>query len=186
MVSGYYYYKELQTLEGYVLDEDKHEFELTLENEPVTVFDINKENPALNKLVKTKVTLVKVDANDETKKLSGAEFELFTSEGESLGTYVTDEKGEINIPNLGYGKYYFKENKSPNGYQKLADKIEFSMDGKDITITCRNHIIPKTSVPKLGFEDSTLLYAVGFVCIGLSVLGISFYIYHKKKNSRKQ
>ena len=184
LVSGHYYYRELQTIEGYILDEDKHEFELTLENEPVTVFDVNKENPALNKLVKAKVTLVKVDANDEAKKLSGAEFELFTSEGESLGIYVTDKNGEINIPDLGYGKYYFRENKSPSGYQKLADNIEFSMNGQDITITCRNHIIPKTSVPKLGFEDSTLLYALGFVCIGLSVLGISFYIY-RKKNSRK-
>jgi uncharacterized surface anchored protein len=185
LVSGHYYYKELQTIEGYILDEDKHEFELTLENEPVTVFDVNKENPALNKLVKAKVTLVKVDANDEAKKLSGAEFELFTSEGESLGIYVTDKNGEINVPDLGYGKYYFRENKSPSGYQKLADNIEFSMKGQDITITCRNHIIPKTSVPKLGFEDSTLLYALGFVCIGLSVLGISLYIYRKKKNSRK-
>ena len=124
------------------MDEAKHEFELTLDNEPITVFDVNKENPALNKLAKAKVTLVKVDANDETKRLSGAEFELFTSEGESLGTYITDENGEVNIPDLSYGKYYFKENKSPDGYQKLADKIEFSMKGQDVTITCRNHIIP--------------------------------------------
>ncbi len=31
-MSGHYYYKELQTLEGYILDEEKHEFELTLKN----------------------------------------------------------------------------------------------------------------------------------------------------------
>ena len=32
LVSGHYYFRELQTLEGYILDEEKHEFELTLEN----------------------------------------------------------------------------------------------------------------------------------------------------------
>lgn len=181
LVSGHYYFKELQTLEGYVLDEERHEFELTLENEPVTVFDVNKENPTLNKLQKAKVTLIKIDANNESKQLSGAEFELFAFDEQSIGTYVTDEKGEINITNLGYGDYYFKEKKAPEGYQQLADKIEFSMKGQDITITCRNHTIPKKSVPKLGFDDSTLLLAIGFVATGVTAIGIGFFIYYRKK-----
>lgn len=184
LVSGHYYYKELQTLERYVLDEEKHEFELTLENEPVTVFEVNKENPALNELMKAKVKLIKIDANDESKKLSGAEFELFTASGEKIGTYVTDSNGEINIDNLGYGDYYFKETKAPDGYQKLSEGIKFSMKGEDITITCRNHTIPKTNIPKLGFHESTAKFAVIFVITGFAVLGTGFAIYKKKKSSK--
>ena len=185
LVSGHYYFKELQTLEGYILDDEKHEFKLTLENEPVTVFDVNKENPALNKLEKAKVTLIKIDANNESKRLSGAEFELLTSDGRNIGTYITDEKGEINITDLAFGEYYFKEKKAPTGYQQLADKIEFSMKGQDITITCRNHVIPKTSVPKLGFDDSTTLLAIAFVAVGITGLGIGFSFYYKKKKMKK-
>lgn len=181
LVSGHYYYKELQTLEGYVLDEEKHEFELTLENEPVTVFEVNKENPALNMLMKAKVMLVKIDANNESKKLSGAEFELFTSSGEKMGAYITDSNGEINIENLGYGDYYFKEKKAPDGYQKLSDNIEFSMKGEDITITCRNHTIPETKVPKLGLHESTAKAAVIFIITGFTILGIGFAVYRRKK-----
>lgn len=176
LVSGHYYYKELQTLEGYILDEEKHEFELTLQNEPITVFDVNKENPALNKIMKAKVTLVKVDATQETKRLSGAEFELYTSDGELIGTYITDENGEINVSDLAYGDYYFKEKKAPSGYQKLADNIKFSMKGQDVTITCRNHLIPK-----LGFEDSTLKYAIAFVSVAFVGLGVGTAIYYKKR-----
>ena len=163
-------------MEGYILDEEKHEFELTLQNEPITVFDVNKENPALNKIMKAKVTLVKVDATQETKRLSGAEFELYTSDGELIGTYITDENGEINVSDLAYGDYYFKEKKAPSGYQKLADNIKFSMKGQDVTITCRNHLIPK-----LGFEDSTLKYAIAFVSVAFVGLGVGTAIYYKKR-----
>lgn len=180
LVSGHYYYKELQTLEGYILDEEKHEFELTLQNEPITVFDVNKENPALNKIMKAKVTLVKVDATQETKRLSGAEFELYTSDGKLIGTYITDENGEINVSDLAYGDYYFKEKKAPSGYQKLTDGIQFSMKGQDVTITCRNHLIPK-----LGFEDSTLKYAIAFVSVAFVGLGVGTAIYYKKRKHLK-
>ena len=184
LVSGHYYYKELQTLEGYVLDEEKHGFELTLENEPLTVFEVNKENPALNMLMKAKVKLVKIDANEENKKLAGAEFDLFMASGEQIGTYATDSNGEIHIENLGYGEYYFQEKKAPDGYQKLTDNIEFSMKGEDITITCRNHRIPDTKVPKLGFHESTVKLALIFVAAGITVLGAGFAVYRKKKSSR--
>ena len=135
-------------------------------------------------LMKAKVKLVKIDANEENKKLAGAEFDLFMASGEQIGTYVTDSNGEIHIENLGYGEYYFQEKKAPDGYQKLADNIEFSMKGEDITITCRNHRIPDTKVPKLGFHESTVKLALIFIAAGITVLGAGFAVYRKKKSSR--
>lgn len=179
LVSGKYYYKELQTLEGYELDEEKHPFELVLENEPHTVFDVNKENPALNKLIKAKVTLIKEDAANQ-KRLAGAEFDLYTSKNEHLGTYTTNQNGEIVIENLAYGDYYFVEKKAPAGYQKLSEKVEFSMKGKDVTITCKNHV-----VPKLGFEDSYLGHAVAIIIIGTVLIGSAAFFYFRRKKRMK-
>ena len=80
------------------------------------------------------------------------------------------------MSDLAYGDYYFKEKKAPSGYQKLADNIKFSMKGQDVTITCRNHLIPK-----LGFEDSTLKYAIAFVSVAFVGLGVGTAIYYKKR-----
>ena len=104
---------------------------------------------------------------------------MFTDDGQSLGVYVTDENGEINITDLGYGNYYFKENKAPTGYQRLTDSIKFSMEGKDVTITCRNN-----TIPKLGFEDSNFKLAAGVLIIGITIIGISSFVYYRKKTKK--
>lgn len=101
-------------------------------------------------------------------------------DGKLIGTYITDENGEINVSDLAYGDYYFKEKKAPSGYQKLTDGIKFSMKGQDVTITCRNHLIPK-----LGFEDSTLKYAIAFVSVAFVGLGVGTAIYYKKRKHLK-
>lgn len=182
LVSGKYYYKELETLEGYELDKKKHEFNLQLGNKKLTAFDVNKENPLLNKIVKGSVTLTKVDGADEKKLLLGAEFELYSNRNELIGTYVTDSTGTLCVKNLAYGKYYFKEKKAPSGYQRTSKNITFEMTGTDIAITCRNYI-----VPKLGFDDSTFIKAIIFGAGGIAILGIGFAIamifcfFYKKK-----
>lgn len=179
LVSGKYYYKELQTLPGYELDEAKHTFELTLGNEPTTIFEVNKENPLLNAAKKNAVQLIKVDAADTSKRLQGVEFELYTEDGEKIGTYVTDAKGEINLTNLAYGNYYFKESKSLAGYQKILGKIHFEIGQEKVVITCKN-----TTIPKLGFEDSYLNIAVGGVL--LASLGFLTFMAIRAKKGQKE
>lgn len=87
------------------------------------------------------ITLTKVDANKETKKLAGAEFTVHkvgenNVRGEALkfdynkGVYtynpnstrddattvVTDTNGEVKVEGLDKGTYHFTETKAPNGY----------------------------------------------------------------------
>lgn len=178
LVSGKYYYKELQTLPGYVLDTSGHAFDLSLGNEPTTIFEVNKENPLLNKAKKNMVQLIKVDAADLTKRLPGVEFELYTKDGEKIGTYLTDANGEINITNLAYGKYYFKETKSLKGYQIIRGKIHFEIGDEKVVITCKN-----TTIPKLGFEDSYLNFAVGGVLIASAGFALYMVLRAKKRKN---
>ncbi len=176
LVSGKYYYKELQTLPGYILDSSKHEFTLSLGNEPTTVFEVNKENPLLNKAKKNLVQLIKVDAADTSIRLPGVEFELYREDGEKIGTYLTDANGEIHITNLAYGKYYFKESRSLKGYQIIRGKIHFQIGDEKVVITCKN-----STIPKLGFEDSYLNFAVGGVIIASAGLIILMVLRAKKR-----
>ena len=179
LVSGKYYYKELQTLPGFVLDNEKHTFELSLGNEPTTIFEVNKESPLLNVAKKNAVQLIKVDAADTTKRLPGVEFELYRADDEKIGTYVTDANGEINITNLAYGEYYFKESKSAQGYQRILGKINFEIGDEKVVITCKN-----TTIPKLGFEDSYLGFAIGGVLLA-SAGFITFMIIRKKRGQNE-
>lgn len=156
IVGGKYYYKELQTLPGFVLDETVHAFEVTLGNEPNTIFEVNKENPMLNLAKKNQVQLIKVDASDVTRRLAGVEFELYTADGTRIGIYRTDARGEINLSDLAYGEYYFVETKTLSGYQLIPGKIHFEVGDEKVVIQCKN-----STIPKLGFEDGYLTLALG-------------------------
>ena len=144
LVEGSYYYKEVQTLEGYILDDTKREFELTLGNEELNTMDVNKENPDVNQLYKTRLQLVKQDGANRFIKLSGVEFELYNADDELMGVYVTDEKGRILIDNLPYGSYYFKETKAADGYIIDTSKQMFEANAEEQTLEVVNTKTPKT------------------------------------------
>jgi hypothetical protein len=49
-----------------------------------------------------------------------------------IGTYVTDENGEISVENLTYGSYYFAETQTLDNYDLLGDKLEFDIDEENV------------------------------------------------------
>ena len=66
------------------------------------------------------VTFVKVDGNNKTKALAGAEFTLYSSADcnatDAVATYTTDENGVLTVSQMP-GTYYLKETAAPAGYQ---------------------------------------------------------------------
>ena len=101
--------------------------------------NINAEINTNLKLNTGKILINKVDS-DTKEAIEGAEFELYNSKNEKLGTYLTNKNGKIEIPNLYQGKYYLKETKTNENYI-LDENTEFSVDvvyNKTSTIDIEN------------------------------------------------
>lgn len=73
------------------------------------------------------VILRKSDRDQPEKRVSGAVYELYTEKGKPLGTYTTDQDGEITVENLEWGSYYFAEKTPAPGYERKEEPIEFTV-----------------------------------------------------------
>lgn len=120
-----YYIKELETNQNYVLNEEKVKIELK-ENE---ITNIKFEN----EFKKGNLEIIKVD-KDTKEILQGVEFELYDSQKNKLGNYITDEKGKIYVENLKIGNdYYLIENKTKEGYNLVDEKFKFDINYNQTT-----------------------------------------------------
>ena len=75
----------------------------------------------------------KIDADDASNRLKGAEFTLFDENGsEEIQKVVTDENGIAEFKDIKIGKYILKETKAPDGYSKINAEliVEVGADGK--------------------------------------------------------
>ncbi|PFI48143.1 hypothetical protein COI73_14075, partial [Bacillus cereus] len=112
LVPGKYTLEETKAPEGYKA------VEVTVEVNVVANEVVKQE--VMNEKVTGQFEIVKVDANDKTKVLSGAEFALY-KDGKKVAELKTDESGKVMSPKLPLGEYTVKETKAPEGY-KLSNK----------------------------------------------------------------
>ncbi|MDW0113005.1 SpaA isopeptide-forming pilin-related protein [Sporosarcina saromensis] len=85
-----------------------------------------------NTLIPRDVQLLKIDAKDETKTLSGATFELQHDDGTVISTHTTNADGIILVENLAPGTYQFVETKAPNGYELNAEPLKFTVETSEV------------------------------------------------------
>lgn len=159
--AGSYYWKELKTMDGYILEENSYGFELAYppnQTENEWKLEVNKEQPLMNRLYKARITLNKKGSDD--RKLEGVTFTLFR-DGKRIGEYMTDADGRIEIGQLPYGNYYFKETKGILGYLFDAEiKYEFAVEAKNnqtIELNVVNERLQEIPVPITGDAVSMLL-----------------------------
>ncbi|WP_263703561.1 SpaA isopeptide-forming pilin-related protein [Bacillus thuringiensis] len=124
---GTYTLKEVEAPKGYELSSSFVHVDVAA-NKTVTV-------DVLNKKIVEKATgqfeIVKVDAEDKTKVLSDAEFEVY-KDGKKVETLRTDKTGKVISQKLEPGKYTLKETKAPQGYTLLKEEIEVVVEANKV------------------------------------------------------
>ena len=145
----------------------KYTLEETKAPEGYKALEVTVEvNVVANEVVKQEVTnekvtgqfeIVKVDANDKTKLLSGAEFEVY-KDGKKVAELKTDESGKVMSPKLPLGEYTVKETKAPAGY-KLSNKewkVTIQNEKEVVKVEAENEkILGSLQIIKMDDKDQT-------------------------------
>lgn len=121
---GNYYFVETKAPVGYELSTTPYHFTIKA-NETNEVVRVEATN--IEKVILGSVQLTKVDADDLSVILSGAEFSLYKTTGELVADQLAVNNGVIFVDNLALGSYYFVETKAPENYQLSTQKYAFEI-----------------------------------------------------------
>lgn len=160
---GDYYLKEISVPNGWLLSTDKYPVTLTSSNKAVSenVITVYLDEPILNRLIYTPVTITKTDITG-AKKLPGALIEVYDADGNTIYREYTNENGEIpNIPVVP-GTYTFKETYAPSGYALNTAIKTFTVtaDGKVTGETVIRDELNKVMLKKIRQNGEALSGAV--------------------------
>ncbi|MHB0803501.1 SpaA isopeptide-forming pilin-related protein, partial [Bacillus thuringiensis] len=149
LVPGKYTLEETKAPEGYKA------LEVTVDVDVVANEVVKQE--VTNEKVTGQFEIVKVDANDKTKLLSGAEFEVY-KDGKKVAELKTDESGKVMSPKLPLGEYTVKETKAPAGY-KLSNKewkVTIQNEKEVVKVEAENEkILGSLQIIKMDDKDQT-------------------------------
>ena len=175
---GEYYVQEVETLEGYVLDNTKHKIELKYKDQYTPI--ITYETLLENNVPTGKLEFTKTDFS-ESKTLPNTTIEIYTENDILIYSGKTDENGKIVIDKLPIGKFYILEKEAPEGYQLNEEKMWFEVteDGQVIKATMKDEQIVEVPDTEQNKSYKHLFYGFGIMIIGLGVI-----IYGNKKNKR--
>ncbi len=146
------YWQEVETLEGYELDESLHKVSLqwgktskiTLENERIY------GKLEILKVAADGSALAKVDAGDS---LAGAVFEIYNAKGKLVDRITTDENGRAATKKLPVGEYTGKEVTAPKFFLLNDQTFSFKIKKQDqrIKVTIENSSKkPQVEIEKRG------------------------------------
>lgn len=136
----------------------------------------------------------KVDAADDSKKLSGAEFVLYTdSECKKVATngakVTTNDNGKAKFTGLKAGTYYLREEKAPEGYNINSKTFTITISetgvvtSSDLTVDNGTAVVPDTLliVPQTG-GMGTMMFTIGGAAL-IACAGVLFFIVRRKKTA---
>ena len=164
---GKYYIIETVASEGYRINSEKVYFEIKRNNQNVKV-------TLKNEKIKSKVIIHKVDESNNS--LNGVHINIYDENDKIIYKGVTDKDGNIEVE-LSYGKYYYKEISTIDGYIINDKKVYFNITNDNETLEFNLVNIKKEiEVPNTGTNKQNILLPNLLI-----ILGILLNIYGKKK-----
>lgn len=154
LTPGHYVITETKAADGYILDSTPRYIEV--------------EGGKLNTLEVfntpySDLRLLKIDS--ETRDpLEGAVFKLYGHDRLEIGTYTTNNLGEIFVQGLPSGTYYLQEQKAPAGYvlDNTVREIEL-VGGKTTTVEWKNTALGTLRIIKVDADTGKPLYGATFL-----------------------
>lgn len=193
-----WYVKELQTAEGYVMNDNIYSFDTTPGEQTETQIniDLNDGESINNALIRGTIQGIKKD--NRGNKLEGATIGLF-KDGETvftsdtaLQTCITNKDGEFSFNNLPYGKYIVKEIAAPTGYD--LDDTQYTADidenGKIIELTITDIMrigrMELTTDKKISPYTGNAFSLLGGAVLAIASLGTGIVLINKRKDENEQ
>lgn len=191
---GAYYVRELKTADDtrYILDDKKYDVTVAHKGVDLTL-EYNKDNPVINRLAKGRIQVIKTNEDGEIR-LKGVKFQLFDSDNESVGEYVTDENGEIEIKDLPVGTYYLQETETLDNY-KMDDEIhtiDLTMEDLEQVVVIKNEKEADTWVSIVtnhtlhgsgGVKTGDVInMVIKLLAVLMSLMAAGFFFFRKKEN----
>ena len=154
--AGTYVIEEVKAPMGYEITEGAKTVYLSGEEQTVITVEISDKKIGEGQIIK-------VDA-ETGKRLKGAEFEVRRMNGEILGTFTTDDKGVIYLPELADGWYQAIEIKAPKGYFLDSTPHNFEVkEGQTASITIKNSKSSSVLIHKIDSDTKEGIYGVKFL-----------------------
>ena len=104
----------------------------------------------------------KVDKDDTSKGLAGAEFNLLDASGAVLATQVSDKDGNLAFTTLTEGTYTLKETKAPTNYKldetEHAVVVTYDPDQQIYHVTIDGEAVGSKAAPKLITNENDIKY----------------------------
>ena len=175
---GKYYVKELETLDNYILDENKYEVELLYKDQytPTVVYS----NSLLNVLKTGTLEFSKIDFSTE-EPLPNTLIEIYTEADELIFSGRTDSEGKIKIDRLPQGKYYILEKEAPEGYEINPEKMRFEIKENGEVV---KSIMKDKQIIKVPDTEASDLKEILINGIALVLFGIGVILYGTKKSKK--
>ena len=123
----------------------------------------NREsNTVTSQIFAASFHLKKVDKDDTSKGLPGAEFNLLDSTGAVLATQVSDKDGNLAFTTLTEGTYTLKETKAPTNYKldetEHAVVVTYDADQQIYHVTIDGEAVGSKASPKLITNKNDIKY----------------------------
>lgn len=156
---GKYYLKEVSAGDGYTLDTNTYEINLT-EKSPTIDLQVK------NEVIKKKITIIKKYGDESNfNNEENIEFDIFNKNFDLIKTIKTNSEGiaEVTLP---YGEYTIVQKNTTTGYNKIEPfKIKIA-DSDDEVIELKDYKIPVPNTSTNAIQDLfTIIFKIVLLCI---------------------